>query len=397
MKNLILGAARGYGWDILEPFVTSCKVNCPDAELVLIVGDNSDFTRDRLIRAGVQLENFPDIKGIANNTRWKIIPDFLERYGDDYENIFVTDTRDVIFQGDVFAAFDDCTNWLGFATEADDIRGSKFGDGINYIWLEGCFGRAEADKLANQKIICSGTIIGSSREMKIFCRELWNVLEHKTADIFDQAVTNWLVYNGRVPVENIFELNVDSGEIYTIAFLKDNRIRGDKILRGNGGVPEVVHQYDRHENLVRFVDKLYRDKNFSFDERFTDPRSVLEQVACLLYADKISEATRRFMKIFLSTEDLGTYVNLLMEIWNLALRQDFSPTVEMLEVAAQNSLLSAPRFSDYHVEEIHKLLIRTAKDGHTVDPEFKNHFASRLLQAAATSLKFQRHCRVQRS
>ena len=384
MKNLVLGAAKGYGWDILEPFVTSCKRNCPDAQIVLFIGDNSDFTRDKLTRAGIRLEKFStDIKGIPNNTRWKIILDFLERCGDEYETIFVTDTRDVIFQGNLFAAFDDCKNWLGFATELDDLGGTLTGNRINYNWLVECFGKAETDKLVDQKVICSGTIIGSSHELKTFCRELWRILEPKVAEgIFDQAAANWLVYNGRVPVENIFDIGVDHGEIYTNGLIKDNKIRGDKILRGDGGVPEVVHQYDRHENLIRLVDELYRDKNISFDERFTDPRSTLEQVACLLYADKISEATRHFMKKFLSTENLGTYVNLLMEIWTLALRKDFSPTVEMLEVAAQNSLLGAPKFSDYHIKEIHKLFVRTAKSGHTCDPEFKNHFASRLRNAA---------------
>ena len=384
MRNLVLGAAKGYGWDILEPFVTSCKMNCPDAQIVLFVGDNSDFTRDKLIRAGVRLEKFStDIKGLLVNTRFKVILDFLDACGDEFANVFVTDTRDVIFQGDIFAAFDGCKNWLGLATEDDDIRGSKSGDGINYVWLEGCFGKAEADKLTDKKIICAGTIIGSIDAMKTFCRELWNMLEPKAAtDAFDQAVTNWLVYNGRIPVENIFELGVEHGEIFTNALLKDNKIRGDKILRGDGGVPEVVHQYDRHENLIRLVDELYRDKNISFDERFTDTRSLLEQIVCLLYADKISEATRRFVKTFLSAESLGAYVNLLMEIWQLALHKDFSPTVEMLEVAAQNSLLSAPKFSDYQFKEIHKLFVRTAKSGHTCDAEFKNHFASRLRNAA---------------
>ena len=52
MKNLILGAAKGYGWDILEPFVTSCKMNCPDAEIVLFVDEISDFSRDKLKRGG---------------------------------------------------------------------------------------------------------------------------------------------------------------------------------------------------------------------------------------------------------------------------------------------------------------------------------------------------------
>ena len=60
MKNLILGAAKGYGWDILEPFVTSAVKNCPSAELVLFVDDISTFTRARLQSAGVLLGIFPE-------------------------------------------------------------------------------------------------------------------------------------------------------------------------------------------------------------------------------------------------------------------------------------------------------------------------------------------------
>lgn len=55
MKNLIMGSASGYDWLTLEPFVTSRRKNCPDAELVLFVNDISDFTRDRLRRGGFGL------------------------------------------------------------------------------------------------------------------------------------------------------------------------------------------------------------------------------------------------------------------------------------------------------------------------------------------------------
>ena len=48
-KNLVLGVAKGYGWDILEPFVYSCRKNCPGADVVFFVDDISDFTRDKLV------------------------------------------------------------------------------------------------------------------------------------------------------------------------------------------------------------------------------------------------------------------------------------------------------------------------------------------------------------
>ena len=389
-KNLVMGVAKGYGWYVLEPFVNSFFKNCSSAELVLFVDDISDFTRDKMIRAGVTLKNFPyKIEGIPNNTRWKIFCDFLEVHGDEYEQIFITDTRDVIFQADIFKGFKGFSNWLGCVTEADDIRGSKSGNLINYNWLVSCFGKNEADKIANKKIICCGTVIGSAAEMKIFCRELWKILEHKTGGVFDQAVTNWLVYNGLLPIENLFEIDVDSGEIFTACLVdmqKSIKFQNGMILRGDGGIPAVVHQYERDEDLLWLVDKLYCDKNISFDERFTDPRSLLEQCCSLLLVDKITGATRLFLKIFFEITDFNAYVSQLIEILSIALRKKFSQTVETLELAVQNALNSVEKIADAQLIKLHKQLICLAKNHHAVDLEFRNSFANRLLQIAEENL-----------
>ena len=247
MKNLVLGVAKGYDWHTLEPFVNSFKKNCPSAELVFFVDDVSEFTRDKLIRKGVIVEKFPDgLDGIPNNTRWKVFLDFLEVHGDEYEQIFITDTRDVIFQSDVFEQFAGLSNWLGCVTEVGDIRGSTTGNTINYEWIVSCFGKDEAEKIADQKVICCGTVIGSAAEMKILCRELWKILAHKTTDVFDQAVMNCLAYNGLLPIENLLEIAFDDGAIFTNGLIMNNATRGDFILRSDGGIPAVVHQNDRH-------------------------------------------------------------------------------------------------------------------------------------------------------
>ena len=52
MKNLVMGAATGYDWYKLEPFVTSFKRYNKNADLVLFVDNISDFTRDALTRGG---------------------------------------------------------------------------------------------------------------------------------------------------------------------------------------------------------------------------------------------------------------------------------------------------------------------------------------------------------
>lgn len=96
MRNLVMGVAKGYGWDMLEPFVTSFEKNCPSAELVLFVDDISAFTRDRLERAErVRVFDIPtQYKEILIiHARWKMYADFLEQYGANYGQAFITDTR----------------------------------------------------------------------------------------------------------------------------------------------------------------------------------------------------------------------------------------------------------------------------------------------------------------
>lgn len=198
----------------------------------------------------------------------------------------------------------------------------------------------------------------------------------------EQAVVNYFVWNDLLPIENLLELDVQSGAIFTNGFIEDNKTFGDKILRGDGGVPAIVHQYDRHEELVELVDKVYRDKNFSFDARFVDTRSTVEQVACLLHADKTVEATQIFLRKFLSPADFSESANALINIFDIATRKKFAPSFAMIELAVQNALMSAEKLSIDQVFAVFRALNRAKKNHHAVDPQFKENIAARLLKFA---------------
>ena len=383
-KNLVMGVAKGYDWDTLEPFVFSCKKNCPSAEILLFVDDISDFTRDQLIREGCRLENisveYTDC--LIVNSRFKMYYDFLEEHGDDYEQIFLTDTRDIIFQKDVFESFKDRKNYLGYATQNEDIRGSKTGCKVDYDWIAGRFGKEEADKLLDKKIICLGTVIGTTNEIKIFCSEIWESVKNHLMINFDQASMNYLVWNNLLPIENLIEIDTNTSEILTVSFFYYDhpvKVRGDKILRGDGGVPAVVHQYTLIEPLVEFVDGIYRAKDFQFDERFVDTRSAIDQTVPLLRVSKTGEATRLFMKKFLSKTDFSKYGGILIRLWNLSLKQPPSQTLELLELAIQDALKSVHVFSDKELSKICAILKRAEQNGRPVDFDFKCYISNFLL------------------
>ena len=51
-RNLVIGSGNGYSWHTFEPFVQSFLKNCPNADLVLVVDNLSDFTTDYLQKQG---------------------------------------------------------------------------------------------------------------------------------------------------------------------------------------------------------------------------------------------------------------------------------------------------------------------------------------------------------
>ena len=368
----------------MEPFVTSAKKNCPSAEIVLFVDDISDFTRERLMTwGGACIENISaEYKNVLIiHTRWKMCANFLEQYGTNYEQALIVDTRDVIFQGDVFATFKSHKNYLGYTTERQLIGEDKV---FNYRWIEDCFGKAEADKLADKKAICCGTVIGTSNEMKIFCSIMWDNLKAKVIWGHEQAMINYLVYKNLLPIENMIEIDTYSGTIFTNGILKENKIRDDKILRGDGGVPAVVHQYDRHKELIQFVDSVYRDKNFQVDKRFMDTRSVLEQVSCLLYANKIGEALQFCMRNFSAELNRGENVNSLLRLWEFVLQKPLTPAVGFIELTIQAALKFAPKISPKQLNKICSLLIYSAQNNRGVEFGFKIFIMNLLLSVVVT-------------
>ena len=384
MTNLIMGAAKGYGWDVLEPFVTSCKMYCPDAELALIVDDLSPFTRDKLIREGATLVDVPDeLRGVMIiHSRWKIYADILETYGADYEQVFVSDIADVIFQGNIFAPFSGLKNWLCYATEADDIGGTKTGVRINYQWLESRFGKSVADKYVKLPAVCCGTVVASTDAMKIFSRIMWHALKDDKLWGHEQAVMNLLVRERLLPTEHLIESNVYDGAILTPAQVEDFAVRGDFILRGDGQIPAVVHQYNRKDEWFRLVDRVHRAKNFHAAPCFDDVRSTFEQAACLLSVDDVEAAAKLFIGKLLVAKDLSGCIGALMRLWENAMRKPLTKASGDIELAAQAALNIVNKFSYGELEKICRYLKFAREGRHRVDADFAEGVTRSLLHAA---------------
>jgi len=288
--NAIIAAATGYSDTDLQPFLSSVDRSCTDTKVFLIVFKR-DYARIERLRG-----KYPFVEPVyvgRKPTRWAIVyrgaarliarhfitkdyPDCsplwgsvgryslhiaLERYfialelvrahRSSLQNVLLTDSRDVVLQGDPFSAI---TDSLVSGLEEATIGCCS----VNSSWLKHVYGPAVHARMSKCRIICSGVTIGPVQEMEQYlaamCREIWKCLPRVAASpFFDQSIHNYLIYNGTIRptlTEN------RTGIIATLFYEKPGNIKTDAeagVVTVRGKPPAIVHQYDRHANVVLFV------------------------------------------------------------------------------------------------------------------------------------------------
>ena len=381
MKNLVMGVAKGYGWNDIEPFVVSFKKNCPDADLVLFVDDLSDFTENKLKRGGgVQLQQIPNnLKSmIIVCSRFIMYKNFLAKHTK-YENIFFTDIGDVIFQDNVFKRYEKFKKFLVYATHPYKIEGEP----TNTKWIRNIFSENEYQKIKDNFVICAGVIFGTYSEMMLLLEKITKLMDSNPHWGDDQAILNYLIYNKLLPIENLIESNVMTGDILNLDYPTYTsyklQIRENEVRNLNGGKPSVVHQWLTQE-FIPIVNQIYREKDFQPNENFTDVQSALDQIFCLVQRQNYSTATKFFVEYILYAENLNIYGEKLLKLYQFVL-QRYNPDAEILLSAMQQALFSAFRtnINIQQMENLYRLFIATEKNIHVVNSSLKNFIEDMLI------------------
>jgi hypothetical protein len=192
----------------------------------------------------------------------------------EFNKCFFTDITDVVLQSDFFDTLNH-KEMVVFA-EKKEIKISM--DPINFSWISKLYSKKSFfNDLVKQTVFCSGTIyFGSKKSTKAFLKIisidclLRNLVESFSGKIqsklefsfqspyapTDQGFFNKIIFLKQIPL--ITKDNADV--VYTIG----SEPRADIILengfifkRGNPIMPAVIHQYNRHPDLLEFVRKKY--------------------------------------------------------------------------------------------------------------------------------------------
>ena len=262
-RRLVLGAAIGFGVAEVRVFVELLRGTGYGGDVMMLIRWPGLAVGRYLKRRGVDVTRVFQTRSFSRSVharRYAIYLDYLKRRAGHYDQVMMSDVRDVVFQSHPFAGIDSpkCHFYL-------EAAGRTIGsDPTNARWVRGCFTAAEAEALAHHRISCSGITIGGTAEIVTYLEHMVAKIEAMPMRIYrtighgyDQAIHNHLVYLDPA-VSGVVEEN--NGHIATMALEPRALYALDAAARihgPDGRLYPICHQYDRFADIRAAVEARY--------------------------------------------------------------------------------------------------------------------------------------------
>lgn len=186
-------------------------------------------------------------------SRYLLAKRYLSQVFDRYDQVMVTDSRDVILQRDPFA---DLPSGVTTGEESGLVKEQQG----NCDWLAHLYGDDPQFPMASvlqQKVICSGVTLGDTAFMRGYleqmCAEFMEKLPRLVHQQYlDQGAHIGLLRTGRVPGARLTPNGADCIATLATSDLSEFTVAPSGALLAGNGVPvAIVHQYDRHAELAK--------------------------------------------------------------------------------------------------------------------------------------------------
>ncbi|MEO6846654.1 MAG: hypothetical protein ABI443_04500 [Chthoniobacterales bacterium] len=289
MKNLILTTSFGYKYEQLSLFLRSLKKTGFDGDLVIFVSNTDARTIAKLKNDGVIVKKFfypyrrcyklrnplarfwPLVRLLIERMQncdliqYFCIPvanlmllrnllyrRFLQTSAGKYEYVFLTDLRDVYFQGNPFQRVS--KGELRVFLEEPNPTLEKCPN--NSRWLRELYGETILNEVTGKTIACAGTILGDCATVLGYLDDMLLALrdaQSVTRMGVDQGIYNYLVHTGRT--KNVTFLPNRDAEILTMGLMPKNEVfqrdANGKLVDRNGTPYALLHQFDRQAEVAK--------------------------------------------------------------------------------------------------------------------------------------------------
>lgn len=297
-RNIIIGLATGpsYTFDKIITFCKSARQSGFSGSVILGVSSlagNEEKKRRRIFKrfnvTAVYLDGLKGNEWGQSTCRYHAYLEFILHFASESDSILVSDVRDVFFQADPFTSptygsenfLNTSVQLLLFSEGLNDIseqQATLRNTRANFRWIRNIYGLKKSNLIASNGVLCSGTTMGTKSGMVYYTRamlyEAYRCLRrnlkkydgkrgHVCSGGADQGFHNYLFWNNMLNT-SVALLNA-AGPVYTIGIFRGKPVRslnfeqnsdGEVISPSARGVQllvPVVHQWDRHIDLVKHV------------------------------------------------------------------------------------------------------------------------------------------------
>ena len=266
-RNLLIGSIFKYDWETIKLFFVSLiKTDFQNCDFVMFVGAMDQDVIKKINLCGVITYPIPDellnSQYEVNAYRWKLFEDFLLENKNKYNMVFHTDVRDSIFQKDIFQYFDYTKPFLGVFLEDGNLT-----EEVNRKWIMELIDDNEYNKIKNERIICSGSLIGTTNEFLELAHAEWQTVKSRNDFLCDQGILDYLIYCKKFLNDYIIK-NDNYGPLMTLGttFKRLFLDKDDNIVNYKGEIAAVAHQYDKDRLMILEGIKKKFDDNFDIDD-----------------------------------------------------------------------------------------------------------------------------------
>lgn len=277
MTNLVMTICMNYNYEIYERFIGSL-FNAIEENLKLVIFISND-DEIHLLKLKEIYENI--IYFIVDNKnehivnyRFKLYYDYLDNNKENYEYVFLCDSRDVFFQKNIFKhpLISNNHDLYIFQEETYGITIDKCKFNSMYIKRSGL----NIENITyNKNIICVGTILGNIKGILAYLKEfnhiLYNIVDIENRELYgtDSGVNYYIIYGNLLKNIKIYTSSNNEKLVYTMAFpnylnlINYNFILNEKKqICYDKDVCYCIHQYDRLDNEIK--KNILLNKNYNF-------------------------------------------------------------------------------------------------------------------------------------
>jgi hypothetical protein len=263
VRRIVLGAAVGLTVNQVRVFVESLRAVGYGGDVVLLVRWPGLAVRRYL--GGRRVRSIPIIQmrsfsRSVHARRYMIYADYLRTRVSQYDQVLLSDVRDVVFQRHPFEGV--TSPKCHFFLEGDKQTIGE--DPTNTRWVQGCGTPDQAKAVAACRISCSGITIGGTRAVLAYLDRMADCIRdipfriyRKIGHGYDQGIHNLLVHLSP-DIDGIIVQN--NGHIATMALEPQSIYCLDataQIHAADGHLPAICHQYDRFPEFRAAIEARY--------------------------------------------------------------------------------------------------------------------------------------------